>query len=130
MNHQNFHNTVGQVAGGNINNYGVNDLTILTRQEVETLRLHLIERLADARKRILYNPIVGWMVTGAIIMFIEIFTGLAMQHAWALFVTLLTGLLLPYFFFIPIQRKYGPLVHAYRDHIQYIETYQHSRSWI
>lgn len=130
MNHQRFYRPVGQVAGGDINNYGFDNLSELSQQELEDLRLHMLERLSDARKRIIYNPIVAWMTAGVIATLIAITSGLAMQHSWVLLATVLAGVLLPYMFFLPIQRKYGPLVHAYRANIQYIETYQHSRGWI
>lgn len=126
---QEFNGNVGQVAGGNINNYGLHDLTQHNREELATLLVHLRERLRDARKKILMNPIVGWMILGALAFIVELVSGSAFGSPLLLFATIFTGMILPYFFFVRIQQKYGPLVYAYRESITNVEIFQHSRGW-
>lgn len=123
-----FYGAVGQVAGGNIINYGSDDLSNRTREEVSDLLIHLRERLRDARKKLLINPIVGWMALGFLAIFTELFLGVALS--WTLIVsTAFLGVLVPYLLFMPIQSKYGRLIHVYRANIHYIEVFQHSRGW-
>jgi ABC-type xylose transport system permease subunit len=129
MGNQSFNGDVGQVAGGNINNYGLDDLTSRSREEVTELLIHLRERLADARKKMIFNPIVGWMVLGALTFLIELFSGIAFASSIVLVTTIFLGILVPYFFFMPIQKKYGRLVYAYRQSIAHVEIFQHSRGW-
>lgn len=122
-------NSVGQVAGGDINNYGIGDLTNHSREEVAELLTHLRERLTDARKKVLLNPFVGWMALGILIFFIEVFSGIAFSSSLLLVATIFLGVMLPYLFFIPIQKKYGRLVYAYREAIDLVQIFQHSRGW-
>lgn len=129
MGNQLFNSSVAQVAGGDINNYGIGDLTNHSREEVTELLIHLRERLSDARKKILLNPFVGWMTLGILMFFIEVFSGLAFSSSMLLVATIFLGVMLPYLFFIPVQKKYGRLVHAYRESIYYVEIFQHSRGW-
>jgi ABC-type xylose transport system permease subunit len=124
-----FNGNVGQVAGGNINNYGVDDLGSLSREQVAERLVHLRERLTDARKKMILNPIVGWMALGILTFFVELFSGIAFSSSILLLATMVLGVLVPYFFFIPIQKKYGRLVYAYRASIDYVEIFQHSRGW-
>lgn len=124
-----FNGNVGQVAGGNINNYGVDDLGSLSREQVAERLVHLRERLTDARKKMILNPIVGWMALGILTFFVELFSGIAFSSSILLLATMILGVLVPYFFFIPIQKKYGRLVYAYRASIDYVEIFQHSRGW-
>jgi predicted phage tail protein len=124
-----FNGNVGQVAGGDIHNYALDDLTSRSREEVVQLLIHLRERLSDARRKIIFNPIVGWMALGALTFLAELFTGLALGTPIMLFATILIGMILPYFFFLRIQHKYGPIVYAYRQNIATVEIYQHSRGW-
>lgn len=124
-----FNGNVGQVAGGDIYNYGVGDLTGQSREEVAKLLTRLRERLKDARKKMIFNPIVGWMVVGALTFFIELFSGIALEYPILLAATILIGMIVPYFFFLRIERKYGPMVYAYRESIATVEMYQHSRGW-
>lgn len=126
---QEFYNSVGQVAGGDIHNYMLNDLSGQSREEIAALLVHLHERLADARRRILLNPVVGWMTLGLLVFVIELISGVAFSYSWLLLATLFFGILVPYLFFIPIQKKYGPLVYAYRANISTVEIFQHSRGW-
>ncbi|MGU3349944.1 hypothetical protein [Pseudomonas monsensis] len=121
--------SVGQVAGGDINNYGIGDLSNHSREEVAELLTHLRERLTDARKKVLLNPFVGWMVLGILIFFIEVFSGIAFSSSLLLVATIFLGVMLPYLFFIPIQKKYGRLVYAYREAIDLVQIFQHSRGW-
>lgn len=124
-----FNGNVGQVAGGNINNYGVDDLASLTRDQVADRLIHLRERLTDARKKMILNPIVSWMALGILTFLVELFSGIAFSSSILLLATMVLGVLVPYFFFIPIQKKYGRLVYAYRESIDYVEIFQHSRGW-
>lgn len=124
-----FNGNVGQVAGGDIHNYGLDDLTSRSREEVAQLLIHLRERLRDARRKILFNPIVGWMIFGALTFLMELFSGFAFGTPILLATTIFIGMLLPYFFFLRIQQKYGPMVYSYRQSITTVEIYQHSRGW-
>lgn len=124
-----FHGNFGQVAGGNIYNYGIGDLTDYSREEVAELLTHLRERLTDARKKVLLNPFVGWMALGILMFFIEVFSGIAFLYSLLLVATIFLGVMLPYLFFIPIQKKYGRLVYAYRESIYHVQIFQHSRGW-
>ncbi|MBT2294532.1 hypothetical protein [Pseudomonas fluorescens] len=126
---QEFYNSVGQVAGGDIHNYMLNDLSGQSREEIAALLVHLRERLSDARRRIFINPIVGWMALGFLAFAVEVLSGVAFSYSWLLFGTLLLGIVVPYLFFIPIQKKYGPLVYTYRESISTVEIFQHSRGW-
>lgn len=126
---QEFYNSVGQVAGGDIHNYMLNDLSGQSREEIAALLAHLRERLSDVRRRILMNPIVGWMILGFVAFIFELISGIAFSYSWLLFGTLFLGIFLPYLLFIPIQKKYGPLVYAYRESISTVEIFQHSRGW-
>lgn len=121
--------SVGQVAGGDINNYGIGDLTNHSREEVAELLTHLRERLTDARKKVLLNPFVGWMALGVLMFFIEVLSGIAFSSSVLLVATIFLGVMLPYLFFIPIQKKYGRLVYAYRESIDHVQIFQHSRGW-
>lgn len=129
MGNQSFNGNVGQVAGGDIYNYGLDDLASLSREQVAERLIHLRERLTDARKKIFLNPIVGWMASGVLLFFVELFSGVAFGSSMLLATTIFLGVLVPYFFFIPIQKKYGRLVYAYRASIDYVEIFQHSRGW-
>lgn len=129
MGNQLFNNSVGQVAGGDINNYGIGDLTNHSREEVAELLTHLHERLADARRKIFFNPFVGWMVLGALMFVIELISGIAFSSSYLLAATIFLGVLVPYFFFMPIQKKYGRLVYTYREAIDHVLIFQHSRGW-
>lgn len=122
--------SVGQVAGGDINNYGIGDLTNHSREEVAELLTHLRERLTDARKKVLLNPFVAWMALGVLMFFIEVLSGIAFSSSILLVATIFLGVMLPYLFFIPIQKKYGRLVYAYRESIDYVQIFQHSRGWV
>ncbi|MGF6098877.1 hypothetical protein [Pseudomonas sp. 18175] len=124
-----FNGPVGQVAAGDIRN-DMGDLSDLSRNEVAALKQHLTERLADARKKILINPVVCWMLLGGVVALTMMLTGQAFEHSWRFFFAMLVGVIGPYFFFIPIQKKYGPLVFAYRANIQQIEIFQHRHGWI
>jgi hypothetical protein len=124
-----FNGNVGQVAGGDIHNYGVGDLTSQSRDEVADLLIHLRERLKDARKKLIFNPIVGWMSLGAVTFFIELFSGIAFSSSMLLAATILIGMIVPYFLFLRIQRRYGPMMYAYQESIATVEIYQHSRGW-
>ncbi|UVM52188.1 hypothetical protein LOY38_09180 [Pseudomonas sp. B21-015] len=126
---QEFYNSVGQVAGGDIHNYMLNDLSSQSREEIAALLVRLRGRLSDARRRILMNPIVGWMALGFLAFVIELISGVAFSYSWLLFATLFFGIVVPYLFFIPIQKKYGPLVYVYRESISTVEIFQHSRGW-
>jgi len=126
---QEFNGNVGQVAGGDINNYGLHDLTQYSREELAMLLIHLRERLRDARKKILLNPVVGWMTLGALVFGAELIFASAFVSPLLLFATIFIGMILPYFFFIRIQQKYGPLVYAYRESIRNVEIFLHSRGW-
>lgn len=126
---QQFYGNVGQAAAGDIYNYMLNDLSSQSREEIAALLAHLRERLADARRKILFNPVVGWMILGFLTFLIELISGIAFSYSWLLLVTLGFGVALPYCFFIPIQKKYGPMVYAYREGICTVETFQHSRGW-
>lgn len=121
--------SVGQVAGGDINNYGIGDLSNHSREEVAEILTHLRERLTDARKKLLLNPFVGWMALGILMFLIEVFSGIAFSSSVLLVATIFLGVMLPYLFFIPIQKKYGRLVYAYRQSIDYVQIFQHSRGW-
>ncbi|PTT02726.1 hypothetical protein [Pseudomonas sp. HMWF006] len=130
MGNQSFNGEVGQVAGGNIiNNYGLDDLAGKSREEVAQLLIVLLGRLADARKKIYFNPLAGWMVLGAVTFIIELISGVAFTSPMLIAATMFFGVLVPYFLFIPKQRKYGRLVYTYRECIDYIEIFQHSRGW-
>ncbi|WP_095128681.1 hypothetical protein [Pseudomonas sp. Irchel s3h14] len=129
MGNQKFNGNVGQVAGGDIYNYDLNDLATKSREEVAELLTHLRERLKDARKKIMFNPIVGWMAIGALTFIAELFTGIAFGSSALLFATILLGMIVPYFLFLRIQNKYGPMVYAYRESIATVEIFQHSRGW-
>ncbi|AIC20192.1 hypothetical protein EY04_15150 [Pseudomonas chlororaphis] len=124
-----FHGSFGQVAGGNIYNYGLDDLNSRSREEVAEFLTHLRERLADARRKMILNPIVGWMALGALAFIIELFSGIAFTSSILLVATFFFGMILPYFFFIPLQNKYGQMVYAYRQSIAQVEIFQHSRGW-
>jgi ABC-type xylose transport system permease subunit len=129
MGNQSFNGNVGQVAGGDIYNYGLDDLASLSRDQVAERLIHLRERLSDARKKMILNPIVGWMALGILTFLVELISGIAFSSSILLLATMALGVLVPYFFFIPIQKKYGRLVYAYRASIDYIEIFQHSRGW-
>lgn len=126
---QQFYGNVGQAAAGDIYNYMLNDLSGQSRAEVAALLTHLRERLSDARRKILFNPVVAWMILGFLTCVIELVSGIAFSHSWLIFITFGFGLILPYYFMIPIQKKYGPMVYAYRESISTVETFQHSRGW-
>lgn len=129
MRDMDFNGAVGQVAGGNINNYGMDDLSSRSREEVSELLVHLRERLRDARKKLILNPVVGWMVLGFFAFLIELFSGIAFSSSTLLAATIFLGILMPYLLFIPKQKKYGRLVYTYRECIDHIEIFQHSRGW-
>lgn len=124
-----FNGNVGQVAGGDIYNYGLDDLASLSREQVTERLIHLRERLTDARKKMLLNPIVVWMGLGFLMVFIEIFSGVTFRDSMLFLVTIFLGVTVPCLLFIPIQKKYGRLVYAYRASIDYVEIFQHSRGW-
>lgn len=86
-----FHGNFGQVAGGNIYNYGLDDLTSRSREELAELLAHLRERLADARRKMILNPIVGWMALGALAFIIELFSGIAFTSSILLVATFFLG---------------------------------------
>ncbi|MFJ2713437.1 hypothetical protein ACIOZM_21525 [Pseudomonas sp. NPDC087346] len=129
MGNQSFNGDVGQVSGGDIHNYGVGDLTSQSREQVADLLIHLRERLKDARRKTIFNPIVGWMVLGALTFLIELFSGIVLGYPILLAATILFGMIVPYFLFLRVERKYGPMVYAYRESIATVEIFQHSRGW-
>ncbi|WPN60400.1 hypothetical protein [Pseudomonas sp. P9_31] len=130
MGNQSFNSEVGQVAGGDIiNNYGLDDLTGKSREQVAQVLVELRERLTDAQKKIFLNPLTGWMALGAMSFLIEMFSGIAFTSPLLIAATMFFGVLVPYFFFMPRQRKYGRLVYEYRESIDYVEIYQHRRGW-
>lgn len=130
MGNQSFNGEVGQVAGGNIiNNFDMDGLADKSREDVAQLLNELRERLADARKRIFFNPLTGWMTFGAVTFLIELFSGIAFTHHLVIPATMLFGVLVPYILFLPKQRKYGRLVYTYRECIDYVEIFQHRRGW-
>jgi len=109
-----FNGNVGQVAGGDIYNYGVGDLTYHSREQVAELLIHLRKRLKDARRKTLFNPLVGWMVLGALTFLIELFSDIVLGYPLLIAATIL----------------YGPMIYAYRESITTVEIFQHSRGWV
>jgi hypothetical protein len=129
MNDQTFLGGVGQVAAGDINNYGTQDLADLNRDQVAEHLLRIQERLKDARRKVLFNPAVIWMAIGAAVLITMVLTGFFFGHTAVFAATFFLGLTLPWFFVISLQRRYGPMIFAYRQEISRIEILQHSRGW-
>lgn len=124
---QYFYGPAGQVAGNDIHNYGVDELSNLSKDQLLVGLIHCRERLADVRRRLFINPVVAWLFAAAIVTAVMVFTGNVFSHSTVFWVVLLFGLVVPRFFYIPITRKYGPMVHAYREAIVRIEFVLHSR---
>lgn len=126
---QEFHGSVGQVAAGDIHNYGFDELAMLDERQLRAGLIHSKERLSDVRKRMFINPIAAWYLVATIVASIMVITGKVFSHSQIFWCVLMFGLVVPRFLYIPIARKYGPMVSAYRDGIARIEFVLHSRGW-
>lgn len=124
---QQIHGNVGQVAAGDIYNFGLDELALLNESQLRVGLAHCQERLSNVRRRMIFNPVVAWFLVAVIAFGLLVVTGLAFSHSMVLWGLLMIGLVAPRFFYIPIARKYGPMVQAYRAGISRIEFVLHSR---
>ncbi|HBO9849868.1 TPA: hypothetical protein L5F86_001575 [Pseudomonas aeruginosa] len=122
-----IHGPVGQVAYGDIHNHGVDDLMGMGREQLhEALRI-CKERLADARRRLLFSWPVGWFLVGVVVFAMIVVTGNAFAHTQLLAASIFLGILLPMFFYTPMAQRFGPMIRDYRLGIHKLEFVLHSR---
>lgn len=115
---------------GDIHNYGVDELMNMSREQLNEELLVCRARLADVRRRLLFNWRSGWMLLGAIACFSVMLTGSFFTHPQLLFGSILFGEVLPMLFYIPLVQRFGPMIPEYKLGIQKIEFVLHRRGWM
>lgn len=121
---------VGQVAFGDIHNYGADELMGLGREQLTKALYFCRERLADVRHRLLFNWVVGWFLLGVITFVLILLTDSVFTHPQIFAATIFVGIALPLFFYMPIANRFGPMIPVYKLTIQKIEFVLHREGWL
>ncbi len=118
------------MSAGDINNYGVDELLLMGRDDLRELLKHVQERLADARKRVVFNWITAWLALGTVSFFVVVANGLFQRSSAVLVGVVLMGIVLPYGLYNRVASRYGPMISGYRNSITKIEFVMHQRGWL
>lgn len=137
MTDQTFNGPVGQVAGGNINNYGAIPYASLSTEELYSRRSQYRTLLRQARKRLFINIQLAYLATTTLgfsgYIFYSLKTGQLFEQVnqippWFFMVYAIIGIATPMLLVVKKKQKEASIIGDCKAHLQTIDIALNRRS--